>query len=164
MSSDIDRVKGAILSIVRAEMAPLPYFARYECRVVVQNADGTLELMPDDPKIPGLSGVRIYSGIPGVTVTVSPGARCLLEFAGGDPSRPIVTGWEPGDAVTLSFNGGDQKVARVDDTVDSDSDMARWIGDVNTVLKVTGNVIGKSDLSTPSDFGKVSSGADVLKA
>jgi hypothetical protein len=104
MSIDGDRVKGVLAKFIESVTAPYRYSARYQCRVVSQNGDGTLELIPDDTQIPGLSGVPIYCGIPGATVQVSPGARCLLEFAGGNPSKPCVTGWEPGAAAQIDLS------------------------------------------------------------
>jgi hypothetical protein len=104
MSGDTDRVKGALKAFIESLTARYRYSARYQCKVVSQNGDGTLELIPDDRKIPGMSGVPIYCGIPGAAVKVSPGARCLLEFAGGDPSKPCVTGWEPGSAAQIDLS------------------------------------------------------------
>jgi hypothetical protein len=114
MGDAVEALKGALNSYVQALLARarVDYMARYEAKVVQQNADGTLELQPDDARFPGMSNVRIYCGMPGVTVKVAAGARCLLEFAGGDPSRPIVTGWAPGNAVEISFNGGATPVAK----------------------------------------------------
>lgn len=108
MSADLDRIKGALASFVRGLFPQIDYLARYPARVVGQNADGTLELVPDDARLPGLSGVPIRIGIPGVTVKVTAG-RVLLGFAGGDPSKPVAELWEGGAAVTeVKFSGGSE--------------------------------------------------------
>ena len=63
-------------------------------RVVSQGGDGTLEVQPDDPRIPGLTGVPIRYGLPGTKVLVPSGARCRVGFEGGDPSAPYAFGFD----------------------------------------------------------------------
>lgn len=110
--SDLDRMKAALAAYVRSLFAGLDYYASYPAKVVAQNADGTLELQPDDPRIPGLSNVPIRYGVPGVKATVASGARILLGFAGGDPGKPQAELWESAsvtrlqvDATTIEVNG-----------------------------------------------------------
>lgn len=97
----LDRVKEAIGAYVRTLFARIDFFAGYWCRVVAQNADGSLELLPDDARIPGHSNVPIRYPIPGMKLSVAPGARALLEFAAGDPSKPFVSAFESGTATKL---------------------------------------------------------------
>lgn len=114
----IDRFKSSFTSLVRATMREVDHHKPYAARVVLQDADGTLQLRPDDERLPGLTGVPIRYGVPGVTAKVPPGARCVVEFEQGDPRTPIVTGFEPGAILELSFDGGSQSVARVGDSAD----------------------------------------------
>lgn len=120
-----DRFKASIEAIVDQIVgARLDYLARYPSRVVSQS--GTkLELKPDDSRIPGLKGVPIRLGIPGLAVTVPAGARVLLAFEAGDPSKPIAEIWESGTPLTVTFDAdttiklGDSAikgVARLGDT------------------------------------------------
>jgi hypothetical protein len=85
----VDRLKAALAAFVRSVTSRLDYLALYSCKVLSQNGDGTLELQPDDARLPGLSKVPIRIGVPGVDVKVTPGAKVLLGFAGGDPRQPI---------------------------------------------------------------------------
>lgn len=96
-----------------------PYLRSYECTVERQNADKTLDLLPDDESIrgTGLQSVPIYHGLPGVTVTVTAGARVLLHFVNGDPTKPYASLWRTGDIEEISFNGGTAPVARQGDPV-----------------------------------------------
>ena len=96
-----DRLKVAINSYVRDLFPRVDFTTGYWATVVKQNSDGSLELQPDDPRFAGWSGPPIRYGVPGMTAKVSPGARCLLEFAGADPQRPMVTAWEPGTILEL---------------------------------------------------------------
>lgn len=118
-----DRRTEAVFSIVNQAVARVDYFALYPARVVQQGVDGTLELTPDDVRLPGMSGVPIWYGVPGVTATVPAGARVLISWAGGDPRLPHALLWEPGSTTSISIdttgdvvvNNGALKVARVTD-------------------------------------------------
>ena len=89
-----DRLKDGLLSMVRAALPRVDYLASYWCRVVAQNADGSLEIQPDDARIPGLSNVPPRYGVPGVSAKVAAGCRVLLGFASGDPAQPFATVWD----------------------------------------------------------------------
>lgn len=91
-----DRLTQAVRSIVRSLTSHMDYFAVYPAKVVSQNADGTLELQPDDQRIPGLTKVPIRYGIPGVTAKVASGARVNVHFEGGDPGSPMAALWQSG--------------------------------------------------------------------
>jgi hypothetical protein len=118
-----DRVKGPLAAWVKSLFARVDYLARYPSKVVAQNVDGSLELVPDDSRLPGMSGVPIRYGVPGLKATVLPGARALVGFAGGDPAKPEAELWESAsvlklevDATLVTLNGGVQPIARVGDT------------------------------------------------
>lgn len=97
-----DSLKGAILALVRAAMPTVDYFALYRARVVSQSSDrATLELAPEDPRLPGMSKVPVKAGIPGATWTVTAGAYVLVGWEGGDPQRPHAIVWEGGASVPM---------------------------------------------------------------
>jgi hypothetical protein len=124
-SGEGDRLTRSVGAIVRHLTAHIDYFALYPAKLVSQNDDGTLELKPDDSRLPGLSKVPIRYGIPGVTVKVASGARVLVGFEGGDPAAPVATLWESGSVTELTIdatsdikvNGGSAAVAREGDSV-----------------------------------------------
>lgn len=117
MSAPLDALRAIIEGLVGSRLDRL---ALYPARVVAQSADRlTLDLQPDDARIPPCAGVPIRHGIPGVTVTVASGSRVLLGYAAGDPMQPYAALWEAGSVVSLSVNGGSTRVARVGDTVAS---------------------------------------------
>lgn len=101
----------------------IDFSREYPCKVVTQNPDGTLQLLPDDDvmKSAGLDHVPIRYGIPGIKATVASGARCHLAFAAGDSTRPFVCSWEydPDKVVLNSIFDGLQSLARVGDLVQS---------------------------------------------
>jgi len=116
-----DRLKGALTAFVRNAVGDLDFLRPYPARVVLQEDDGTLHVQPDSDAIPGLTGVPIRYGIPGARAKVPPGARCILEFEEGNPTSPVVTAFEPGALVELSFADGTHAVSRVGDGVDTGS-------------------------------------------
>lgn len=113
----------AFTNLFKSRQHEIDYSREYPCRVVAQNPDGTLQLLPDDDvmKARGLDNVPIRYGIPGISAKVAPGARCHLSFAAGDPSRPFVGSWEydPDKVVLNSIFDGAQSLARVGDLVTS---------------------------------------------
>lgn len=108
--------RGRLLDAFQRLLAPLSrridYQALHAARVVAQAADGTLELIPDDPRVPPCRGVPIRYGLPGVRVVVPAGVRVLLTYEGGDPRRPVATLWELGDVTRLVVDGGTHPAAR----------------------------------------------------
>lgn len=108
-----------LAGFIRRVMKNTIYHAQYICTVQSQDADGNLDLLPDDERIrgTGLSRVPIRHGIPGVTVRVLPGSRVTLAFEAGDPRRPFAALWDPGAIEEISFNDGRAPVARVGDYV-----------------------------------------------
>jgi hypothetical protein len=101
-----DRLTASLEAFVRAIVGHrLDYLAAYPAKVVAQNADGTLELQPDDVRLAGYSKVPIRYGIPGLSAQVAAGARVLLEFAGADPTKPVATVWESASVTSITHNG-----------------------------------------------------------
>ena len=99
------KLASAIIAIVRQHL-PIDYYAYYTAEVAGQNADGSLELRPEDVRLPNsMSKVPITTGIPGVTVEVSKGDRCLVGFRGGDPSKKHVVGWIGVTPTTIKIEG-----------------------------------------------------------
>lgn len=88
------------------------YSRSYSARVVKQNGDGTLQVLPDDSmfKGSGVDQVKIRLGVPG-TCTVPKGARVELQFEGGDPQKPIATAFFDGQLTLLNLGAGTDFVA-----------------------------------------------------
>ena len=83
----------------------LDYARLYPSTVALQNEDGTLQLLPDDPvmRARGLDKIKIRHGLPGVErVVVQPGARVMLGFDNGDPAKPFATSWDEGGHSSVS--------------------------------------------------------------
>jgi hypothetical protein len=107
-----DRVKGGLLAIIRATLRRIDYYAQYPARIVSQNGDGTLELAPDDGRIPGLSNVPIRYGLPGVTAKVNPGGHVMVAFEAGDARRPVATLWDDAALKSIEITASDSITVR----------------------------------------------------
>lgn len=159
----------ALEAIIRSVTAGSLYLGQFPAKVIAQNADGTLELKPEDSRLPGMTRVPIRYGIPGVTAKVAAGARIGIEFESGDPTRPVATVWESASIVELVFDGGSKAVARVEDHVDASSSvvapsplsMSTWMTGVTSAINT---LAPGSLLGTPSRIGEISSGNTKLKA
>lgn len=87
----LDRLKETVRASLHALERRVDYSAFYEARIVVQNADGSLELEAVDErvakKLPPLSNVRIRYGVPGVKAKINAGGLALVGFANQSPKR-----------------------------------------------------------------------------
>jgi hypothetical protein len=155
----VDRLLAPFEALVKRFTSRLDYCALYACKVVAQNADGTLELQPDDARMPQVSGVPIRHGIPGISVTVAGGSRVLLGFENASPARPFAALWDASSVTEIKFNGGTKAVARVDDTVEvtfSVDDVAAMV-----MSNAGGPVVAVHPVTLS---GKITSGVAAVKA
>lgn len=127
--------QAAIASIVRQETAGVDYFGLYECKVVSQSADlSTVDvspLAPVDKKLPGLQRVELRTET-GVKVQVSPGAKILLGWKGGNPTLPYAALGLGGDSAIAIQLAGTHPLPFWDTFF---SDFVTWIGLVNAVVQ-----------------------------
>lgn len=118
-----DHPRAALDRYMQGQQRRIDYTRDWPCSVVLQNPDGTLQLLPDDEVMQarGLDKVSIRYGIPGFSAKIKSGARCHLAFAAGDPARPFAHNWEhdPDMVESVSFNNGVQGEARIGDLVQS---------------------------------------------
>jgi hypothetical protein len=100
----------SLLDRVRREAR---YYGVYSARVVSQSG-GVADCIPDDEQMRGAGLVRVplRVGIPGTTITIPDGTRCLVGFEGGDPRKPYLAGFDYASAMTLvSIGASTQFVA-----------------------------------------------------
>lgn len=120
-----ERIKEGLARFIDWYLGRTPTMATWNCMalfpavVVAQDAStGLVDVVPDDVlhRGTGLSRLPIKHGLPGVTVRVPAGARCLVGFEAGDRQRPYVQLWEEGSVTSVTFDGGTEDVARTGDT------------------------------------------------
>lgn len=113
----IEQLRAELAAFIQRVTAPLAYQGLYPGTVRSQEGD-TVSVELDQPvELPPLSGVPIRSGVAGVKVTVASGARVVVTFERGDPSRPIAALWGDSSVTSLRVNAGNRGVARNADDV-----------------------------------------------
>ncbi len=135
-------------TFVRREL-PVEPLTLFRARVVGQNGDTTLELVPTDPRLPPLSRIpiRVPAGV--TRVEVSSGVA-LVQHENGDPSKPVVVGFEAG-AATLVRHGSDPEPVALAPAVQSYADdMTIFLTAVSALLSAPGPVSGAPLPPVPS--------------
>lgn len=124
MAANLDRLKAGLAAVVNGLLYRVDYLALYPAKVNAQAANGTLDVTPEDTRLPGMAGVPLRLGLPGCKATVQAGGRVLLGFEAGDPRRPVATIWDAAtvtklevNATEVVFNAGTKEVARKDDGI-----------------------------------------------
>lgn len=100
-------------------------------------ADGSVELIADDPRIrgTGMERVPVRPGLPGTTVKLAAGARVTLYFEDNDVKKPAASLWQGGAGVLEILIEADTKLTLKAPTVRVEGDLA-----------VTGEVTANADL------------------
>lgn len=118
----LDKTKQGLAAFIRSVLSRTDFLAMYPCKIIAQNADSTLELKPDDARLPPYSSVPLRLGIPGCTVTLAAGSRALVGWYAGDPTKPFAALFESStvtqlnvNATNIILNNGTNGVARVGD-------------------------------------------------
>lgn len=99
---DGDRIRGTLRKIVESSLPSDALRSVYDGRLVAQ-AGSALDFVPDSDVVPGMQRVPLTLGIPGLAVTIAPGARCAIGFYGADGSKPYAGGFQSGSLLTYSL-------------------------------------------------------------
>lgn len=100
----VSRAAAALEAFIKAK-AGVALLPKYRYRVVLQGPDGRLQLQAIDRSkgVPDLLFVQAYMGFPGGTCKPALGSEVLVEFTGGDPTRPRVTSFDATPALELDL-------------------------------------------------------------
>lgn len=134
-----DRFLDAFRVLVEWIMGRTFYLGAYEY-VVRSHASGYVDCDParGDRGLPRLANVPVWSGIPGGGGEAAVGAGCIVRFLDGDPTRPVVEGfegeWGSSWAPTTCRVGGDDALVR-------DAPFAQWVTNVETAITGVGGAV-----------------------
>lgn len=88
--ADVERLRGALRALVRAELSSLLYAGTWEYTVApstgLPGTDNTIDCTPTDSRMPSLTRVPLH-GLGIVSVPLA-GTPCRIRFVNCDPSRP----------------------------------------------------------------------------
>lgn len=105
-----DPLHAGLTALVKQTMRYVDYHPAYSAKVILQRANGTLDVAPDDSRLPPMTSVPVRVPVPGMKIKVDAGSRVVILFENGDPTRYSAHLYESGS--------GGKKIARVDDEVD----------------------------------------------
>lgn len=105
-----DPLHAGLSKYIREVTNFVDYHAMYAGKVVLQRANGTIDVVLDNPKFPPLTSVPIRVPAPGAKINVAPGSRVIIAFDGGVPTEY--------SALLYDVGNGGKPVARKTDTVD----------------------------------------------
>lgn len=119
--ADWDRMKQSLFALIRAALPRVDYYALYYGKVVSWHTDQTVDVQPNDPKLPSISGVLLRTPA-GFVWDVNPATETsvLVGWENGDPARPFaLCAFTPGahvrqivvnaDDIVLGGTAGAQK-------------------------------------------------------
>jgi hypothetical protein len=136
--ADLDRLRGALAALVQQLTGHTDYHAVYLAEVRGQNPDFTVELRPESPKLGDFSRVALR-GLPGVQVRVKQGARVLLGFENGDPSRPYAALFNADSLQEIIVTAQTKILLKAPSTVVAQSEgLAKRVARMGDLVKVTG--------------------------
>lgn len=101
----------------------LLFLNKYRMKVISQSSNGLLTVIPDpdlDILKNGLRDVPISYTAPNMRAKILPGAICFVEFANGDPGKPVVTSFEDTNSlieIDIANPSSTQNAARQGDRV-----------------------------------------------
>jgi hypothetical protein len=94
------------------------YTALYPAKVLASKSGNRADVRADDDRIGALSNISVKQFAPDITLELTAGARCLLGFAEGDPSKPFAIAFDlAGSFTKLEIGSGGAECARKGDSV-----------------------------------------------
>lgn len=94
--TQLDRIKQPAAAFVLSQFPREMYTRTWSGKVVAQGGSNAFDFQPDDPRIPGHSGIPLKLPFPGFSLQLDPtqSPRAELGWANGDPSMPELRLWE----------------------------------------------------------------------
>jgi hypothetical protein len=118
VAADDGRARGLGASLAaaikKASESSVAYSQCYPAKLVLQDADGSVHMTPDDERVrgQGLTKIPLVYGLPGCSAQIAPGSRARLVFDAGNAGQPMCTGWdEDADALELSLRAVQLKLS-----------------------------------------------------
>jgi len=102
-----DNAAEPLREFIRETMRGTEWYPSFSARVGVQRGDGTLDVYPDDKRLPSLTGVRIRVPAPGAQLMVPPGTQVTILFENGDPRQRVAVAYGEGNPAVAAALVGD---------------------------------------------------------
>lgn len=142
------KLVGAIRALID-QRVQREYLAPQQYRVIEQAADGRLILQAISKSVPEAALISIWPGVPGVTAKLLLGSEVLLEFAGGDPTSPVVRGFGPTVPLEVAIDAIQVKIGEGAAPAVLYTGTAAWATLVEAALSALGHPIPTLFALTP---------------
>lgn len=96
---------------IRETMRDTNYHVTLSGRAAVQRADGSVDVYPDDKRLPDLTSCIIRAPVPGGKVTVNPGTQVVVLFENADPRQRVIVAYGQGNPSAAMSLVGDSTQA-----------------------------------------------------
>lgn len=147
-----DKTTAALRSVIELETRHTDAHAVYTMRVTAQNGQ-SVDLKSDSLDVPDMGRVPIRFGIPGMAVTIAPGAKVLVTYENGDRHRPVVISWDSADVTEIHFvlPTSSQPAVRGTSLATYLSNLTSWLSALS--LPVSGTNAGPPGVPPPTPPG-----------
>lgn len=92
---------------IRETMRDTQYHVTLSGRAAVQRLDGSVDVYPDDKRLPALTNCIVRAPVPGGKVTVNPGTQVVVLFENGDPRQRVIVAYGQGSPTAAMALVGD---------------------------------------------------------
>lgn len=143
--ADGDRASGPFIAMVRAAVPHIDYLALYRATVLAQSGN-SVDVQPEDQRIPQMTSVPLRHGLPAVSLQVAPGSTVLIGWMNADPLKPYAALWDGSETLLSLSLGADA------DNVITKADLTALIAAI-VAMATTGNSGGPLTFTAPAQFG-----------
>jgi hypothetical protein len=168
------RLVSALTTLVRETTKP-EYQRSHSYRVVLQGEDGrlTLQALKLGGPVPDMLPIKMCLGVPGFDSKLALGSEVIVEFADGDPAKPMVVGFAKDNAPPLevscnalhiAFGEGISPVAKSVEVIAALNAIAGTLPAIGTALAAIAAIPAVSAAETPvtTAMEGITSGATAL--
>lgn len=153
-TTSLDPLKSGMAQFVREIFWRADFYASYDAKVVLQRANGTLDVVFDSNRFPPLSSVPVALPWPNAKINVSPNDRVIVKFREGDPTKFV--------AELYTSKKGGKPIARKGDSVDCGSLVLKFAAGVLSATYTPPGGISQEG-TTIALKGAISSGSSVIE-
>ncbi|HEX2863993.1 MAG TPA: hypothetical protein VHN99_05460 [Deinococcales bacterium] len=150
----VDRLREALKRLTNDPR--VDYLALYPAKVLKDRGGNAVDVQPTDERLPMLSNVPLRLGIPGVMVSVQPGALVLVGFDGASPEHPYAALFQAGSLSGLTITcSGDVTVKATGSVKIGAGPIYKNVALVGDAVSTTGSATAQAGTITGTGTSKV---------
>ena len=144
-----DKTTAALRSVIELETRHTDAHAVYTMQVTAQSGQA-VDVKSNSDDVPDMGRVPIRYGIPGMSVSIAPGAKVLVTYENGDRHRPVVISWDSAAVTEIHFvfPSSSQAAVRGTSLATYLASLTTWLSTLT--LPVSGSSAGPPSAPPPS--------------